>query len=145
MVDKSEMEAHNRLYHAVVKCPRCGRACRGTAQVESHECPLDRVVCRYCELEIVRRDLPDHLQMCGSRTTKCEKCGKNVKNADLEEHVMNNCMMVCPLCMRPFDDVNVLQRHAASCQGFVDEDENGDDFNDDVMIVNDIPEIFRKK
>ena len=140
VVDKSEMEGHNRLYHTLVKCPRCGRACRGTAQVESHECPLDRVQCRYCELEIVRRDLPEHMEVCGSRTTKCERCGKNVKNADLEEHVINNCMRVCPLCMRPFENVDDLQRHAASCQGF---DDSGD--FDDVIVVDDVPEIFRKK
>lgn len=146
VVDKSEIEGHNKMYHTVVKCPRCGRGCKGTSQLESHECPLDRVLCMYCGLEVVRRELGDHLQMCGSRTSKCEKCGKNVKNADMEEHVKNNCMMVCPLCMRPFDKVAELQRHAAACEGFYDGcDGDGCDECDDVVIVDEIPEVFKNK
>ena len=139
VLDKASAEAHKKTYHTQVECPKCGESCKGTVMLAAHECPLGLVPCKYCELDVVRRDLPEHVRICGSKTTKCEKCGKNVKNFDLDEHRSNNCKMMCPLCAKLFDDAEKLQRHAASCEGvYISSD-------DDVVIVHDVPEMFRTK
>ena len=47
--------------------------------------------CQYCELDLPFSEMAAHVEYCGSRTDKCEKCNRYVQKKDLEEHLSNDC------------------------------------------------------
>lgn len=50
------------------------------------ECPLRRVTCQHCDLELAFNQLQEHEDYCGARTERCIRCNRNVMLKDLKEH-----------------------------------------------------------
>lgn len=50
------------------------------------ECPLRRVACQHCDLELAFSRLQEHEDYCGARTERCVRCSRNVMLKDLKEH-----------------------------------------------------------
>ena len=47
--------------------------------------------CQYCELQLPFSELSSHVEYCGSRTEKCDKCDRFVQKKDFEEHINTGC------------------------------------------------------
>lgn len=47
--------------------------------------------CKYCELEILRKNYTEHIEGCGSRTDICELCSERVRLRDMYEHKQSKC------------------------------------------------------
>jgi endogenous inhibitor of DNA gyrase (YacG/DUF329 family) len=53
---------------------------------KQYECRFRPFRCPYCESEIRWSDRGEHLEICGSRTTKCPHCDKICKRNELRLH-----------------------------------------------------------
>lgn len=52
---------------------------------ESH-CPERQIICQYCHLDTLAKNLEEHEGYCGSRTEQCPECGDFVMLKDWEKH-----------------------------------------------------------
>ena len=53
---------------------------------EEKEEPIN-IECQYCSLLVEPKEIEEHEKMCGSRTVKCEVCGKYIQTRLLEQHL----------------------------------------------------------
>eukprot|EP00727_Mastigamoeba_balamuthi_P008083 m51a1_g3896 hypothetical protein (536) ;mRNA; r:84999-86987 len=87
-------------------CPVCGEVvhveCECGQQVvnselEEHkrtQCPCRPATCRFCSIPLKFKDIAEHEEYCGSRTSKCELCFKYVKVRDMDEHLVSGCKYI---------------------------------------------------
>ena len=63
-------------------------------QLQQHRtsaCTLRKVICTYCNANIVAREMARHLNTCAVYPVECpNKCGKMVKREDVESHVRSD-------------------------------------------------------
>ncbi|KAI5725306.1 hypothetical protein M8J77_013672 [Diaphorina citri] len=75
-----EMDAHIAEDHAEVVCPEC-YVFMEAIDLSAHQansCPKRLVSCMICEVELPASELAEHLDYCGSRSDRCDGCGKMV-------------------------------------------------------------------
>ncbi len=58
---------------------------------QSELCPRRPVICAYCELELPHIDLQHHLDYCGTRTERCDRCEQYVMCKDFSRHQDSDC------------------------------------------------------
>ncbi|XP_075983538.1 uncharacterized protein LOC142981475 [Anticarsia gemmatalis] len=91
-VPQNELQEHHDKLHKLLPCKKCGESVCGT-DMEDHirdSCAHTIKSCRYCELELPRRDLPGHESYCGVRTEQCPECREWVMIKYRQLHVDSN-------------------------------------------------------
>lgn len=91
-VPYAELKEHHEKLHKLLPCKKCGEQVCGT-DLEDHirdSCAHTVKTCRYCELELPRRDLPAHENYCGVRTEQCPDCREWVMIKYRHLHVESN-------------------------------------------------------
>jgi hypothetical protein len=58
---------------------------------QANECPQRMIRCEYCDLEVTFEQFTEHVDFCGARTEKCEKCGKFVQKKEQSQHDATDC------------------------------------------------------
>ncbi|XP_013167988.1 PREDICTED: uncharacterized protein LOC106117988 [Papilio xuthus] len=91
-VPLTELEEHTEKLHKLLPCKQCGEKVRGTDMEDHIRDSCDRTIqsCRWCELELSRRELPLHEGYCGTRTEECEQCGEFVMHKYRQLHLDSN-------------------------------------------------------
>lgn len=87
-VPRTKAEEHYQETHAPVACAKCGEQLP-REDVEKHsasKCPQRLLPCTYCECPLAAVDLPEHEDMCGSRTDWCDACSKYVLRRERMAH-----------------------------------------------------------
>ncbi|CAH0595300.1 unnamed protein product [Chrysodeixis includens] len=72
----AELKEHHEKLHKLLPCKKCGESVCGT-DLEDHirdSCAHTIKTCRFCDLELPRRELPGHESYCGVRTEQCPDC-----------------------------------------------------------------------
>ena len=93
-VPRTALAAHTKEKHEPVQCDQCG-AFFPPAAIARHkesECPEGLVGCEYCQLKVLRKQLPAHERECGSKSTPCPVCGAAVAKSKLAEHLSLGCV-----------------------------------------------------
>ncbi|KAJ8712927.1 hypothetical protein PYW08_008231 [Mythimna loreyi] len=88
----AELKDHHEKLHLLQPCKKCGESVCGT-DLEDHvrdSCAHTIKSCRFCELELPRRDLPAHENYCGVRTEQCPDCHEWVMIKYRQLHVDSN-------------------------------------------------------
>ncbi|KAJ8711263.1 hypothetical protein PYW07_008505 [Mythimna separata] len=88
----AELKEHHEKLHKLQPCKKCGESVCGT-DLEDHirdSCGHTIRSCRYCELELPRRDLPAHENYCGVRTEQCPECREWVMIKYRQLHLDSN-------------------------------------------------------
>ncbi|XP_046385271.1 TRAF-type zinc finger domain-containing protein 1-like isoform X2 [Ischnura elegans] len=91
-VPRSEMDSHQAEFHSLKDCEACGERF-DVAQLREHKantCPMRRVNCSICELELPATEIIEHENYCGSRTELCEDCGEYVMLKYNKLHLESN-------------------------------------------------------
>ncbi|KAI5634193.1 hypothetical protein NE865_13063 [Phthorimaea operculella] len=91
-VPQGDLEEHHEKLHKLMPCKQCGEKVCGT-DLEDHirdSCGHTIKSCRYCELELPRREIPGHESYCGVRTEQCEECGEWVMIKYRQLHLDSN-------------------------------------------------------
>ncbi|XP_013146389.1 PREDICTED: uncharacterized protein LOC106109430 [Papilio polytes] len=91
-VPLTELEEHTEKLHKLMPCKQCGEKVRGT-DMEDHirdSCDHTIQTCRWCDLELSRRELPLHEGYCGARTEECPQCGEFVMHKYRQLHLDSN-------------------------------------------------------
>ncbi|XP_026313577.1 uncharacterized protein LOC113225474 [Hyposmocoma kahamanoa] len=91
-VPQSELQEHHDKLHKLLPCKQCGESVCGT-DLEDHirdSCGHTIKSCRYCELELPRRELPTHENYCGVRTEQCPDCKEYVMIKYRQLHLDSN-------------------------------------------------------
>eukprot|EP00824_Muranothrix_gubernata_P014950 TRINITY_DN3095_c0_g1_i1.p1 TRINITY_DN3095_c0_g1~~TRINITY_DN3095_c0_g1_i1.p1 ORF type:complete len:377 (-),score=79.52 TRINITY_DN3095_c0_g1_i1:7-1137(-) len=115
-----ERDQHERVVHQPVSCDACGKTMDGTV-LDHHknaECPMRVYVCPWCALDVVEKDREQHSEFCGSRTERCEKCGRFIMCKEWECHLATNCEYPSlPPAQQPPSPETVLNRLRAQYAG----------------------------
>uniref|UniRef100_A0A8D8M607 TRAF-type zinc finger domain-containing protein 1 n=1 Tax=Cacopsylla melanoneura TaxID=428564 RepID=A0A8D8M607_9HEMI len=93
-----EMESHIDQDHAEVVCPDCYEFMEA-ADLPSHKtdaCPKRLVSCIICEVDLPATELNEHLDYCGSRSDRCDGCGKLVLMKHQPFHLSTRHALVKP-------------------------------------------------
>ncbi|XP_035448145.1 putative uncharacterized protein DDB_G0277255 [Spodoptera frugiperda] len=88
----AELKEHHDKMHKLQPCKKCGESVCGT-DLEDHirdSCAHTIKTCRFCELELPRRDLPAHESYCGVRTEQCPDCKEWVMIKYRQLHLDSN-------------------------------------------------------
>ncbi|XP_059054799.1 uncharacterized protein LOC131848867 [Achroia grisella] len=91
-VSNHELQDHHEKFHKLLPCKQCGESVCGT-DLEDHirdSCGHTVKSCRFCELELPRRDLPPHENYCGVRTEQCPECREWVMIKYKQLHLDSN-------------------------------------------------------
>ncbi|KAJ2940237.1 hypothetical protein O0L34_g11807 [Tuta absoluta] len=91
-VPQGELQEHHEKLHKLMPCKQCGEKVCGT-DLEDHvrdSCGHTIKSCRYCELEVPRRELPGHESYCGARTEQCAACAEWVMIKYRQLHLDSN-------------------------------------------------------
>ncbi|CAB3246134.1 unnamed protein product [Arctia plantaginis] len=91
-VPHNELQEHHDKLHKLLPCKKCGESVCGT-DLEDHirdSCAHTIKSCRFCELEVPRRDLPAHENYCGVRTEQCPECSEWVMIKYRQLHIDSN-------------------------------------------------------
>ncbi|XP_071447740.1 TRAF-type zinc finger domain-containing protein 1-like isoform X2 [Hetaerina americana] len=91
-VPRSEMDAHQAEFHSPKDCESCGEKL-DVSQLTEHKansCPMRRVNCSICELELPASEIGEHENYCGSRTERCDDCGEYVMLKYQKLHLESN-------------------------------------------------------
>ncbi|XP_049879444.1 uncharacterized protein LOC126376224 isoform X2 [Pectinophora gossypiella] len=91
-VPQNELEEHHEKLHKLLPCKQCGEKVCGT-DLEDHirdSCAHTIKSCRFCELELPRRELPAHESYCGVRTEQCPECREWVMIKYRQLHLDSN-------------------------------------------------------
>ncbi|KAA6392565.1 MAG: hypothetical protein EZS28_011909 [Streblomastix strix] len=94
-VQKRAFDEHDREVHKLVKCEKCGIDIDQyfIDQHNTDECTLRIVgLCPYCKIELIPSTLYSHQEECGARTDECQICGARVRNRDMQNHILSNCI-----------------------------------------------------
>ena len=62
-----------------------------------------KITCEYCELLLPDSEFYEHDLMCGSRSTKCEYCNKNLLYKQMKSH-LNDCTARLVLEQNAYED-----------------------------------------
>ena len=91
-IDKNKKQEHFEEFHEKIKC-ECGDHVEKDklAAHKSDTCRKRQTQCYYCDLSLDSDKFQDHLNFCGSRTEKCEKCDKYIQIKDRIAHESANC------------------------------------------------------
>lgn len=75
-----EMDSHIAEDHVDVVCPGCYEFMEAVqlAAHQTHTCPKRMVSCLICEVDLPADTLLEHIDYCGSRSDRCDGCGKTV-------------------------------------------------------------------
>ncbi|XP_026740289.1 uncharacterized protein LOC113502792 isoform X2 [Trichoplusia ni] len=87
-----ELSKHHEQNHKLLPCKKCGESVCGT-DLEDHirdSCAHTIKTCRFCDLELPRRDLPGHESYCGVRTEQCPDCREWVMIKYRQLHLDSN-------------------------------------------------------
>ncbi|XP_030040192.2 uncharacterized protein LOC115455671 [Manduca sexta] len=91
-VPVADLQRHHDELHKQLPCKQCGESVCGT-DLEDHirdSCANTVKSCRYCELELPRRELPAHEGYCGVRTEQCPDCREWVMIKYRQLHLDSN-------------------------------------------------------
>ncbi|KAK9381802.1 ubiquitin fusion degradation protein UFD1-domain-containing protein [Kockiozyma suomiensis] len=136
----STKEKHISGHHTPCTCI-CGESFGNSLNLTYHRtttCPQKLHICRFCHLRLPQEDAPDsqsdllagytgHESRCGTRTTECPRCGRNVRLRDVDSHMRLHEIQrvaapmpaVCsnPLCVRVTegDHVTVTSNNVGLC------------------------------
>ena len=68
----------------------------------NNECLLSRIMCQYCNNNILRKDLNKHYNICGEYPIKCPNngCNKIIKRKNIGIHTQNECEYMVVLCKK---------------------------------------------
>lgn len=93
-VPRTALAAHQKAQHEPVRCDQCGALVPPPALAEhrASECPEGLVGCPYCELRVLRKQLPAHERECGAKSAPCPVCGTAVAKNRLAEHMALGCV-----------------------------------------------------
>lgn len=93
----SEFEEHQNTKHADIFCDACAEKLEPidleshkvihfffsisviifvTYIIQLHDCPHRLITCNFCEIDVKASILPAHIDVCSSRTERCNDCGK---------------------------------------------------------------------
>lgn len=59
--------------------------------LQEQECLKRQVKCTYCEMDVAKGELDDHLEYCGTRTENCVLCGQFIMVKDMARHEESRC------------------------------------------------------
>ncbi|KAL4705858.1 hypothetical protein ACJJTC_019293 [Scirpophaga incertulas] len=88
----TDLDEHHEKMHTLKPCKKCGDNVCGT-DLEDHvrdSCSHTVQSCRFCSLELPRRELPAHEAYCGVRTEHCADCGEWVMARYRQLHLDSN-------------------------------------------------------
>jgi hypothetical protein len=91
VVPIEERAQHELNGHAKHKCDQCGEFEAESVELELHkvyECRNRPFECPYCHLHVPYSQRGTHMRDCGTRTSKCETCGKYFKNSEMQRHLI---------------------------------------------------------
>ncbi|RVE49109.1 hypothetical protein evm_006230 [Chilo suppressalis] len=91
-VPLADLADHHETMHKLLPCKKCGEQVCGT-DLEDHirdSCAHTIQTCKFCELELPRRDLPLHEGYCGVRTEQCDQCREWVMIKYRQLHLDSN-------------------------------------------------------
>ncbi|CAH0758362.1 unnamed protein product [Diatraea saccharalis] len=91
-VPVADLAEHHETMHKLLPCKKCGERVCGT-DLEDHirdSCAHTIQICKFCELELPRRDLPSHENYCGVRTEQCPECREWVMIKYRQLHLDSN-------------------------------------------------------
>ncbi|XP_004928993.2 uncharacterized protein LOC101739743 [Bombyx mori] len=91
-VPLADLQKHHDELHKQLPCKQCGDSVCGT-DLEDHirdSCAQTIKTCRFCELELPRRELPPHENYCGVRTEQCPDCREWVMIKYRQLHLDSN-------------------------------------------------------
>lgn len=110
-VPKAEIDLHFEETHAKIACEKCGVQVEKSVleKHEEDECSKRSMKCLYCELEMPKNELDNHLDYCGTRTEECVKCGQFIMKKDDLKHEESNCTYPIP---KPSTDNTSSRNHA---------------------------------
>ncbi|KAG7798625.1 hypothetical protein KL929_001668 [Ogataea haglerorum] len=100
--DDTSFKRHQKYfhYHMAPECSRCSQTV--STRLVDHcvhlatSCPYTLHECRFCHLTVPRMEastdallsgMSQHELECGSKTTECPRCKRNVRLRDLESHI----------------------------------------------------------
>ncbi|XP_029965270.1 XIAP-associated factor 1 [Salarias fasciatus] len=87
-VPRDQLTEHREEQHSLVRCSKCSQKME-RCRLEDHEleeCVERLQSCEFCELQLPFKDLADHVAFCGSRTERCQDCGRYVKLSEQSQH-----------------------------------------------------------
>jgi hypothetical protein len=90
-IRKDRIARHVRLFHAMVKCSKCGDEME-TQYLEGHDlrrCLYRQVRCRWCHTPMQRIDQEAHESECGNRSVTCTLCQDRVIRKRVGLHLAN--------------------------------------------------------
>ncbi|XP_050522504.1 TRAF-type zinc finger domain-containing protein 1-like isoform X3 [Daktulosphaira vitifoliae] len=93
-----KLEDHLKTLHINVTCDGCLQRLQAI-DLESHKinhCLSRLITCDYCNIQTEASKLPEHIEMCSSRTEKCNDCGQFIMLKYLETHKKNHEMKIIP-------------------------------------------------
>lgn len=91
-IPQNELQEHHDKLHKLQPCQKCGESVCGT-DMEDHirdSCAHTIKSCRFCELELPRREIPAHENYCGVRTEQCPDCQEWVMIKYRQLHIDSN-------------------------------------------------------
>ena len=135
----NERDQHDQEYHAIILC-ECGEEIEARSLTEHLEkyCGKRIMPCIYCKYPLEFHMLPEHEEVCGSRTDTCELCGQRMMLRDQNSHLceepvprapaeeypqppaldadadVGDELAICPFCFSPIQDYMLLQEHIFS-------------------------------
>jgi hypothetical protein len=88
-VAKADKETHEAEEHKIQTCIHgCGfQAMKSELASHSASCEMQPVACKICSQPQKPNEMNEHLQLCGSKTYKCERCQEYVKMLEKDIHV----------------------------------------------------------
>jgi len=97
-VPRTSLEAHNKENHVPIPCEQCGASFlpADMAKHKANDCPDVLVPCKYCQLNVLRKKLREHENICGSKSTNCPICGASVAKNMLDQHISLGCRKRSP-------------------------------------------------
>lgn len=91
VVPVEDRAKHEQTAHGKLKCDQCGLYEGESIELELHktyECRNRPFECPYCHLNFPYSQRGTHLRECGTRTSKCDSCGKFFKNEEMKRHAV---------------------------------------------------------
>ncbi|XP_050441473.1 TRAF-type zinc finger domain-containing protein 1-like isoform X2 [Adelges cooleyi] len=94
----AELNEHKKTMHIETSCGGCFERFQ-VIDMESHKlnnCSRRLKTCDYCNIQIAAFELAEHVDMCGSRTERCNDCGQFIMIKYLETHKENHKLKKIP-------------------------------------------------
>ncbi|XP_025419909.1 TRAF-type zinc finger domain-containing protein 1-like [Sipha flava] len=102
----SEFEEHQKTMHADIFCDACAEKLEALDLElhKLHDCPYRLVTCNFCEIDLKASMLPAHIDMCSSRTERCNDCGQFIMLKFIDVHKESHKLKKIPIVAKPILD-----------------------------------------